>query len=127
MFGVPHLLFINPIIQILAFVALPYQVRAIHALPPGDLKSISLQGLLAQGLVFGGLAISWIFRVEYTFRQGFVQILDWYHNVGWAAVGNAVFAIVQLVLFILANRKLVKTPAHDGETEPLLQALDVTV
>ncbi|KAJ5657872.1 uncharacterized protein N7484_001521 [Penicillium longicatenatum] len=126
-----HAMFMNPIVTILALVALPCQARAIRALPIGDLKSLSLLGLLIQGVVFGVMAISWPLRVRFmdlSFREviahGFLTFVSWYQTAGWAAVDNAVFALVQSSLFYLAkNRGTVKMAAVDREREPLLGAL----
>jgi hypothetical protein len=41
--------------------------------------------------------------------------------VGWAAVDNAIFALVQISLFVLARNKMV-LKAPDMEMEPLLRA-----
>lgn len=126
-----HAMFMNPIVTILALVALPCQARAIRALPFGDLKSLSLLGLLAQGVIFSVVAISWTMRVKFmdlSFRDvisyGLLTFVSWYQMVGWAAVNNAVFALVQISLFCLArNWRVVKMVVADGEGEPLLGAL----
>lgn len=120
----------NPIVTILALVALPCQSRAIRALPVGDLKALSLLGLLTQGVVFSVVAISWTMRVKFmdlsftdVIAYGWLSIVSWYQMVGWAAVDNAVFALVQISLFCLArNWEWVKMA--DREREPLLGDLE---
>lgn len=123
-------MFMNPTVTTLALVALPCQARAIRALPVGNLKSLSLLGLLTQGVVFSVVAISWMMRVKFmdlSFRDviayGWLSVVSWYQMVGWAAVDNAVFALVQISLFCLARNWGVVKMA-DGEREPLLGALD---
>ncbi|KAJ5986967.1 hypothetical protein N7451_011332 [Penicillium sp. IBT 35674x] len=126
-----HAMFMNPIVTVLALVALPYQARAIRTLPVGNLESLSLLGLLAQGIIFSIVAISWTMRVRFmdlSFRDvisyGLLTFVSWYQMVGWAAVNNAVFALVQLSLFCLArNWRVVKMAVADGEREPLLGVL----
>ncbi|KAJ6110195.1 hypothetical protein N7486_002430 [Penicillium sp. IBT 16267x] len=111
-----HALFMNPIVTVLALVALPCQARAIRALPIGNPKALSLLGLLAQGVVFSVVAISWTMRVKFqdlSFRDviayGYLTLISWYQMVGWAAVDNAVFALVQISLYCLA-----KNPGGEG-------------
>ncbi|GLI74842.1 hypothetical protein PoHVEF18_003090 [Penicillium ochrochloron] len=65
-----HLLFVNPIVTILAFAAYPRQARTIRTLPVGNLKSLSLLGLLTQGVVFIVVAISWTTRLVPDGRVG---------------------------------------------------------
>ncbi|KAJ5533118.1 hypothetical protein N7494_009670 [Penicillium frequentans] len=127
-----HAMFMNPIVTILALVALPCQARAIRALPIGDLKSLSLLGLQAQGVIFSAMAISWTMRVRFldlSFKDviayGFLTLVSWYQMVGWAAVDNAVFALVQISLLCLVrNWGVVKMAVADRESEPLLRALE---
>ncbi|KAF9888963.1 hypothetical protein FE257_008133 [Aspergillus nanangensis] len=126
LFSGGHLLFINPIATILAIGAFFYQARAIRALPIGNLQAISLLGLLTQGVVFAVVAISWTMRVKFL-DLSFGDIIahggwfSWYELVGWAAVDNAVFAMVQIALFCLA-RKYAGAKMDDAEREPLLGA-----
>lgn len=121
-----HLIFMNPIVAVLALVAFPCQVRAISALPIGNLKALSLKGLLIHGLVFIMVAISWTTRLKFM-DVSFGNVImywafgTWYQMVGWAAVDNAIFALVQISLVVLATYPgLVKS--DDKEKEPLLSA-----
>ncbi|KAJ5313319.1 uncharacterized protein N7443_000203 [Penicillium atrosanguineum] len=125
-----HMMLMHPIVTILALVALPCQARAIRALPVGNVKALSLLRLLTQGVVFSVVAISWTMRVKFmdlSFRDviayGWLTVVSWYQMVGWAAVNNAVFALVQRSLFCLARNWGVVKMA-DREREPLLGALD---
>jgi hypothetical protein len=119
LFGGGHSMFINPIVTILSITTLFAQVREILSQP--SLRALSLVGLATQAVIFAIVAISWMMRVKYPWN-----VLDfltaWYQLVGWAAVDNAVFAIVQAVLLLLAlhhvGRHANKPPS--GETEPLL-------
>ncbi|KAJ5886117.1 uncharacterized protein N7473_008791 [Penicillium subrubescens] len=122
-----HLLFVNPIVTILAIAAYPCQAREIRTLPVGNLKSLSLLGLLTQGVVFIVVAISWTMRVKFL-DFSFDDIIShgaffsWYQMVGWAAVDNAIFALMQILLFLLA-RNWEATKTADRESEPLLRAV----
>ncbi|KAJ5767250.1 uncharacterized protein N7511_004866 [Penicillium nucicola] len=121
-----HLLFLNPIVTIVAIGAFFYQARAIRAPPIGDLQAVSIEGLLTQGVVFAVVAISWTMRVKFLdLSLGDIiahgGLFSWYELVGWAAVDNAVFAIVQISLFCLA-RKYGGVKMNDAEREPLLGA-----
>ncbi|KAJ5752006.1 hypothetical protein N7520_008923 [Penicillium odoratum] len=128
-----HAMFMNPIVTILVLVALPCQARAMHAQPVRDLKSLSLLGLLAQGVIFGVVAVSWTMRVRSmdlssrdVVAYRLLTFVSWYQMVGWAAVNNAVFALVQILLLCLArNWRGEKMAMADGEREPLLGALDI--
>ena len=119
-----HLLFVNPIITILALVAYPCQARTIRTLPAGNLKSLSLLGLLIQGVVFIVVAVSWMMRVkflDFSFDDVISRgaFFSWYQMVGWAAVDNAIFALMQVLLFLLARNWVVVKTA-DRENESLL-------
>jgi hypothetical protein len=109
-----HLLFVNPIVTILAFAAYPRQARTIRTLPVGNLKSLSLLGLLNQGVVFIVVAVSWTTRVkflDFSFDDVISRgaFFSWYQMVGWAVVDNAIFAM-QILLFLLArNWEVAKT------------------
>lgn len=121
-----HLLFVNPIVTALGLVTYFCQARVIRSLPIGSLKALSLLGLLIQGVVFIVVAISWTMRVKFmeiSFGEVFSHgaFWSWYQMVGWAAVDNAIFALVQISLFLLArNWGVAKTAA--GESEPLLRS-----
>jgi hypothetical protein len=130
LFGGLHMLCIHPVVTILSIVALPFQARAIRALPAGNLKAVSLSGFLVQGVVFGVVAISWTMRVKSEgnwFNDGipyamyWYLLFDWYLLVGWAAIDNGIFALMQIWLFFLA-RSWGSSEIIGGETEPLLAA-----
>ncbi|KAJ5380631.1 uncharacterized protein N7496_003059 [Penicillium cataractarum] len=123
LFGGYHLLFLNPIVTIMALFAYSFQARAIRTLPAGDLKALSLRGLLTQGVMFVVVAISWTMRVKFASFGDVIlygAFWSWYQMVGWAAVDNAIFALGQIFLFVLA-RDWGTVKAADEEREPLLR------
>lgn len=81
-------------------------------------QSLSVDGLAAQAVVFILTGISWTWRMT-TDKPTWVE---WYEYVGYAAVDNLLFGIVQAVLylFVLEAIGLAESPADAGETSPLL-------
>lgn len=96
-FGV-HSMFINPIVTIGSILALYAQRQKAFAL--------SISGLASQAVVFALVASSWTARVRFPAIEGvsLSLLVAWYQLVGWAAVDNAIFAIVQFVLLCLAKQ-----------------------
>lgn len=119
-----HALFISPVVTILSITTLYAQARETLLRP--SLQALSLVGLATQAVIFTIVAISWTMRVRFPWNVfeyfSLLYFTTWYQLVGWAAVDNAVFAIVQTVLLWLAIRHTYRhtdrTPSD--ETEPLL-------
>jgi hypothetical protein len=122
LFGVPHILFINPVATVLIVVSFIIQVRQTL---DGSSSSLSVRGLAVQSLVFALLGVSWLLRVLWppanmpTFYNS--PIMNNYLLVGWAAVDHILFALGQAVLcFIICRRNITAAQRPVGETEPLL-------
>ena len=81
-------------------------------------QSLSVWGLAAQAVVFILMGVSWTWRMTID-RPTWVQ---WYKYVGYAAVDNLLFGIVQsiLYLFVLGVAGSAEGPADAGEASPLL-------
>lgn len=73
--------------------------------------------------MFTLVAVSWTMRAAFPsvweWHGGFFLVV-WYQYVGWAAVDNAVFAVVQAGLLWAATRKWLEEDGGSDETEPLL-------
>lgn len=88
--------------------------------------ALSLRGLFLQAVIFPAVAISWYLFTYYDWHQEDpkdpLDVHDWYLFVGFAAVDNAVFAIVQGILFYIAWRQGFNEGKALGvtETQPLL-------
>ncbi|KAE8314478.1 hypothetical protein BDV41DRAFT_563611 [Aspergillus transmontanensis] len=103
-----HLIFVNPVVTLLAIAALPAQLRELkrygHA-------ALSLTGLASQAMIFAMLGLSWVYRarIDYNLSDVFRtwgSFTSWYQLVGWAAVDHLVFAVVQGILFfVVLGRK----------------------
>jgi hypothetical protein len=109
-------MFINPIVTIGSILALYAQRQKAFAL--------SILGLATQAVVFALVASSWTARVRFPTFEGVSLnlLIAWYQLVGWAAVDNGIFAIIQFVLLCLAKhhqRGLVDSFTRPDE-EPLL-------
>lgn len=93
-------MFINPIVTIGIILSLYAQRQKAFA--------PSISGLATQVSVFSLVALSWTARVIFPFSlfEGVSQhlLITWYQLVGWAAVDNAIFAMIQFVLLCLANQ-----------------------
>ncbi|KAH7327194.1 hypothetical protein BKA65DRAFT_510134 [Rhexocercosporidium sp. MPI-PUGE-AT-0058] len=110
-----HTMFINPLVTLGGIAALYFQW------PKAGAAALSDAGLAAQAAVFAAVAVSWIGRVrfiEIDGRVGWFPVESWYQLVGWATVDNAVFAVVQGVLFFL--RRQLQSRKIGAEEEPLL-------
>jgi hypothetical protein len=86
-------------------------------------------GLAVQAAVFALVAVSWVMRVQFPWelldghKITFGVLITWYEIVGWAAVDNAIFALVQIVLlWIVSHRSSQRIRAAGDESEPLLRA-----
>lgn len=112
----------------------PTTIGGILALWPQwhNAKVLDIVGLTCQVVVFAFVALSWIPRVRFRVDLGegpqnisdvWNLIVVWYQLVGWAAVDNAIFAIVQLILLCLANYQGggVRSCGRPTEEEPLLE------
>ncbi|KAI0885953.1 uncharacterized protein GGS22DRAFT_159449 [Annulohypoxylon maeteangense] len=118
-FGI-HTIYINPIITALAVIAVfPQRHEILSRREPG---ALSVMGLLVQAVVFAVVACVW--PVRFTIGSEVrVPISAWYQLVGWAAVDNLIFAIVQAVLFWTSRKFRVGDTAEEiapEETTPLM-------
>lgn len=119
-----HILFINPVVTILAIAAPIHQARKTLLEP--SLGALSTVSLAVQAIVFAVVAVSWVARVVFPAMPAITPgvVVTWYQLIGWAAVDNGVFAIGQAVIWFIATRKAGwrgENPSS-GETEPLLRA-----
>lgn len=117
-----HTIFVNPIVTagiILAFCAQWQKASAL-----------STFGLATQAVVFSLVALSWASRVRFIDPLPEMPpgvplqnlFIIWYQLVGWATVDNAIFAMIQLVLFCLAthHKRGIADSFSRPEQEPLL-------
>ncbi|KAE8376157.1 hypothetical protein BDV26DRAFT_305782 [Aspergillus bertholletiae] len=116
-----HLIFVNPVVTLLAIAALPAQLRVLKQ---HEHTALSLIGLASQAVIFTVLGFSWLFRVRLDYNlsdffRTWGSFTSWYQLVGWVAVDNLIFAAVQgiLLLVVLRRKKMAIT---EGENEPLL-------
>ena len=102
-----HMIFVNPIVTLLAIAALPVQLRELklhgHA-------ALSLTGLASQAVIFAVLALSWAFRVplDYNlsdFFQTSGSFISWYQLVGWAAINNLVYGYTRGLVLSCVKRE----------------------
>jgi len=120
-----HTIFINPIVTFISFASLFAQARETLLQPSQG--ALSIAGLAIQAVVFAVVALYWPLRMtiprEFWDMSPVRSFITRYQLVGWAAVDNAVFAIVQAVLLWIAmhRRGGVKGMTTNGETAPLLQ------
>lgn len=89
------------------------------------LQSQSLTGLKLQTAAFMLSAVSWVPRVSVPWDlyldggHPIILIINaWYHNVGFVAVNDALFALGQGILLWLSLRQIRR--AEEGERQPLL-------
>ncbi|KAI1392301.1 uncharacterized protein F4822DRAFT_123948 [Hypoxylon trugodes] len=110
-----HSVFINPVITALAIASLFPQRKEL--LLYQEIGALSPTGLVAQTTIFTIVAFLWIVRIPLPWG---VRFTAWYQVVGWAAVDNLIFALVQGIL-CWESRKL-KSVGHttDDESAPLL-------
>lgn len=128
-FSSVHTIYINPIVTMGIVLAFWAQTKKASAL--------STLGLATQAVVFSLVALSWTLRVrfidfndlegpdwpdEVTLPMLRSLLIAWYQLVGWAAVDNALFAIMQAVLLCIARRQKRKMADSFSlpEQEPLL-------
>ncbi|KAF2852201.1 hypothetical protein T440DRAFT_497770 [Plenodomus tracheiphilus IPT5] len=120
-----HALFLSYIITALEISTLLAQARMMSRQPQEH--GLSRAGLAVQAVVFALVAVTWITRVAFPYDEvegkwGVGMLLMWFEMVGWAAVDNGVFAVVQMVLLGIAMRSLRGDGGvESGETEPLLR------
>ncbi|KAI9890438.1 MAG: hypothetical protein M1814_003922 [Vezdaea aestivalis] len=100
-------MFVNPVITLLALVASVPQVRELRS--RAEIGALSIPGLAVQAVVFILVGLYWPFRMGirpqyWRLEPGRVWVY-WYQRVGWAAVDNLVFAIVQAVVLWTALRQ----------------------
>lgn len=118
-FAQTHFFLLNPILTVLPFAALLPQVheaRRSHSDHSGG--ALSVNALAAQAVAFVIVAFCWSLRLRLPWGKG-IRFVTWYQMVGWAAVDNLVYAVVQAVLWwVLARQR-----HHNGseETAPLLR------
>lgn len=126
-FSFIHMTYIQLPVTAFGFAALMYQRRAILTRPAGTgTGSLSLLGLGLQAVTFSIFAVTWPWRVVFSW-EGFGGmflphlIYAWYQVVGFLPVDHAVFACAQgyLLLTTLRHTRTAReVPA--GEEEPLL-------
>lgn len=113
-----------PVVTFLAASALYPQSRVILGRQPGEsLGGFSITGLWLQAVVFAVVALFLVYRVPWTLYEGpgpEEGEFGWYRMVGWAAVNNAIFAVVQSFLFSMARWWMAILGATGSDTEPLL-------
>jgi hypothetical protein len=119
-----HTIYINPVLSIAAIASLFPQAREILAGRRGSTEALSIPALAIQAITFAVAGVTWGFRLttgEDNWQRPSTHVfLGWYELVGWAAVDNIIFAIVQMLLFLLAWKR--KGPQDDAqETRPLLE------
>ncbi|PIG88064.1 hypothetical protein AARAC_001586 [Aspergillus arachidicola] len=112
-----HLIFVNPMVTLLAIAALPAQLRELkrhgHA-------ALSLTGLASQAATFTVLGLSWVYRARLDYNLSDVfrtwgSFTSWYQLVGWAAVDHLVFAVMQGILFFVVLGRKRTVTAKRGE------------
>ncbi|KAK8026493.1 ATP synthase F0 [Apiospora marii] len=125
-----HSLWLSPLVTLLGLAAAFFQLREMrepHGSSPGR-SALSLVGLAAQAVTFAVVAVSWALRVVFPWsdipadaRLGLGFFGSWYQLVGWAAVDNGVFALVQGVVWCAAMRRIGGVGSGEGEREPLIR------
>ena len=113
-FSYTHCILVSPIVTAIAVAALFPQARETWS--RSDPGALSVRALAAQAIVFAVVAFCWSLRM--TLPLG-VVFITWYQLVGWAAVDNLVFAIVQAVLWWISRRTGL-SGFIEGETTPLI-------
>lgn len=113
LFFAVHSIIINPIVTVIAICSLFIQISNATAL--------SILGLASQAFVFALVALSWTARVRFPTidRYSLSILITWYQLVGWATVDNAVFSIIQLILFYVARHRQ-RGSSISADQEPLL-------
>ncbi|KAM0275960.1 hypothetical protein ACHAQH_007223 [Verticillium albo-atrum] len=99
MYGGAYVLLINRAAT--ALVALSFLPQAWLILSRDCLGVLSLDGLSFQAVAFIVVGVAWSYRIS--FEQATCRHFRyWYATVGWAAVDNVAFGVVQGLLFLLA-------------------------
>lgn len=102
----PMLYFFGPMVQILGLAALRAQAREIRSRDSDMADAVSIQGLIAQAVVFLLVGVSFVFRIrlpsEELDEHFIVNLRTWYWTVGWATINNLIFAVAQGVLAWIA-------------------------
>lgn len=114
-FGNTHTIVVDPIITIIAIIALFPQTR--ETLSRSDPGALSVDALAAQAIVFALVALYWPRRMRLPSGVGFIT---WYQLVGWAVVDNFVFALVQAVLWSISTRLRPSNSTENGEATALI-------
>ncbi|KAH7412440.1 hypothetical protein BKA64DRAFT_702564 [Cadophora sp. MPI-SDFR-AT-0126] len=106
-FSFVHTQYVNPLVTCGAIAALYFQWYNAAA------AALSQDGLVVQAVVFAIVALSWTARLRFQLEGGeghevgpppgsglwvVMWLRAWYEFVGWAAVDNGVFALVQAAL-----------------------------
>jgi hypothetical protein len=92
-----HTMFVNPVVTFLGGLAFVAQARFMLSTP--SRQALSVTGLTTQAIVFSFVGISWIFRLRLSHERYTSGIGSSF--VGWAAVNNLVFALVQALLLVV--------------------------
>ncbi|WPB02614.1 uncharacterized protein RHO25_007250 [Cercospora beticola] len=132
LFSGVHLIFVNLVVNALAVLGLLTQIRATRSVVGP--RNVSVFGLAVQAVVFLVVGISWIFRLRiprgsFDVEPGLpqhslsIKLIVWYQTVGWATVGNLIFALIQGILFVVIRRDAGPTGESGTETAPLLREL----
>jgi hypothetical protein len=119
-----HSIFLNPIVTALNIASLFVQARE----PAMD--ALSSVGLAVQAVVFSLVAASWaVGRLTFPWEELVSRqpvtlrvLITWYQLVGWVAVDNAIFAIVQAILLWLKLRRRTGDINDNNEERPLIGA-----
>jgi hypothetical protein len=86
--------------------------------------ALSIKGLGTQAITFAFVVVASMFRLTVPMDLFKIPSIwafrEWYGLVGWAIVDNVIFAIVQMILFFLAWRRMAPQDAAQ-ETRPLLE------
>jgi hypothetical protein len=122
-----HMGYTQHLVTTLGLAALLYQWRVIRTRPAGTgTGSLSLLGLGLQAVTFSIFAVTWPWRLVFSwevFRGMFLPnlIYAWYQVVGFVPVDHAVFACAQgyLLLATLRHSRAARE-VPIGEEEPLL-------
>jgi hypothetical protein len=124
----------NPVATILTVIACAFQasrsskfIATSKSSENDSTNALSRKTAVLQMLTFLALAILWPFRVRMPsklVRPGWEWIVyEWYPNVGWPCVNNAVIAVGQyVVLYILAGGNARGGHSAVGERQALLSS-----
>lgn len=123
-----HMMCIQLPVTACAFAALMYQRRAILTRPAGmGTGTLSLLGLGLQAVIFSIFAITWPWRLAFSWARFDSRFLPqlifwWYQVVGFVPVDHAVFAYAQgYLLWMTLRHARTGREVAAGEAEPLLR------